>query len=417
MRFLNYFLIFVLLILIPILSIHFNFFEIKDKIYQKYPNLNLRKYLFKKETIFNRMNNDYNVKFLPNTELVKMNLLKKEIKFLPDYYTSNIKKKNIAYNKYGSFFIEKFNENILITDYLGNIYLSSINKLLSKDKKIEPKILNHNLSKIERVYDSMVYKNKLYIAYVKKTKECKKIIISYTNLNEKELSFNDFFISECSKVAPGRMAAFSNDGTKGILLSVSSGSYNQPSLDAQNDNSINGKILFIEFDKKKYSVFSKGHRVVQGLFVDNNLIIATEHGPRGGDEINILKNKHNYGWPISSYGEKYDFNYESKPISKNHFSQGFEEPIYTFVPAIGISEIIKLPNEFSEMFDNVYIVSSLYGKSIFLVRLNTKPFRITFAEKIFLNERIRDIKYLGNEKSILLAFETKGEIGILKKAN
>ena len=69
------------------------------------------------------------------------------------------------------------------------------------------------------------------------------------------------------------------------------------------------------------------------------------------------------------------------------------------------------------MFDNVYIVSSLYGKSIFLVRLNTKPFRITFAEKIFLNERIRDIKYLGNEKSILLAFETKGEIGILKKAN
>ena len=39
------------------------------------------------------MNNDYNVKFLPNTELVKMNLLKKEIKFLPDYYTSNIKKK------------------------------------------------------------------------------------------------------------------------------------------------------------------------------------------------------------------------------------------------------------------------------------------------------------------------------------
>ena len=169
---------------------------------------------------------------------------------------------------------------------------------------------------------------------------------------------------------------------------------------------------------KKYSVFSKGHRVVQGLFVDNNLIIATEHGPRGGDEINILKNKHNYGWPISSYGEKYDFNYESKPyFKKNHLSQGFEEPIYTFVPAIGISEIIKLPNEFSEMFDNVYIVSSLYGKSIFLVRLNTKPFRITFAEKIFLNERIRDIKYLGNEKSILLAFETKGEIGILKKAN
>ena len=45
----------------------------------------------------------------------------------------------------------------------------------------------------------MVYKNKLYIAYVKKTKECKKIIISYTNLNEKELSFNDFLYQSVAK--------------------------------------------------------------------------------------------------------------------------------------------------------------------------------------------------------------------------
>ena len=86
-----------------------------------------------------------------------------------------------------------------------------------------------------------------------------------------------------------------------------------PSLDAQNDNSINGKTIFINFLDKKYSVFTKGHRVVQGLFVDDDYVIATEHGPRGGDEINILKSKHNYGWPISSYGEKYDFKYEAKP--------------------------------------------------------------------------------------------------------
>ena len=78
MKFLKYFSYLVLLISIPVLSIHFNVFEIKDKIYQKYPNLNLRKYLFKKEPVFNRINNDYNVKFLPNTELVKMNLEKKK---------------------------------------------------------------------------------------------------------------------------------------------------------------------------------------------------------------------------------------------------------------------------------------------------------------------------------------------------
>ena len=77
-------------------------------------------------------------------------------------------------------------------------------------------------------------------------------------------------------------------------------------------------------------------------------------------------------------------------FKKTHLEHGFEEPIFTFAPAIGISEIIKLPVDFSEMFNNVFIVTSLYGRSIFLVRLNTKPFRVTFAEKIFLNLKDAD---------------------------
>ena len=131
MRFLKYITYLILLIGFPVVSIHFNAFGIKDKIYQKYPNLNLRKYLFKDEPVFNRINNDYNVKFLPDTELIKMNLIKKKIMFTPKYYTSNAKKKNIAYNKYGSFFIELIEQNILITDYLGNIHLSSIDEAFS----------------------------------------------------------------------------------------------------------------------------------------------------------------------------------------------------------------------------------------------------------------------------------------------
>ena len=78
MRFLKYFSFLILLLSIPVLSVHYNLFETKDKIYQKYPNLNLRKYLFKEDPVFNRVNNDYNVKFLPNTELIKLNLIKKK---------------------------------------------------------------------------------------------------------------------------------------------------------------------------------------------------------------------------------------------------------------------------------------------------------------------------------------------------
>ena len=50
-----------------------------------------------------------------------------------------------------------------------------------------------------------------------------------------------------------------------------------------------------------------GHRTPQGLYVEGNSILAAEHGPRGGDEINNIKFNGNYGWPLVSYGEPYYF--------------------------------------------------------------------------------------------------------------
>ena len=67
------------------------------------------------------------------------------------------------------------------------------------------------------------------------------------------------------------------------------------------------------------------------------MIISTEHGPRGGDEINIINFGKNYGWPISSYGEPYNFENKSKEIyhyKKNHSNLGFEEPVFTYVPSM-----------------------------------------------------------------------------------
>jgi glucose/arabinose dehydrogenase len=69
-----------------------------------------------------------------------------------------------------------------------------------------------------------------------------------------------------------------------------------------------GKIISIDLKTKEFEMVSMGHRNPQGLFYDQNLniIINTEHGPTGGDEININFNPdnetiENYGWPISTY--------------------------------------------------------------------------------------------------------------------
>ena len=402
-----------------ILTIHLNFFSIKDKIYKKYPNLNIRQYIFKKEPVFNKLNNDYNVKFLPETELIKLQLNKKKIKFKKNYYNNNLKDNSIAYKKWGSFFIDLYENNLFITDYLGNFYLSkNIDNLTTDDVSLQTININSNLKNNLRVFDTLISGGNIYITYTYKENECKKIYLSYAKINFSQLKFINLFESaKCNpQASPGRIQLYKTKEKEGLLLSISSGGYNKPSKASQDKNLIDGKIILISLADKNFSIFSLGHRVIQGLFVDKELVLATEHGPRGGDEINLIKEKNNYGWPIASYGEKYNFDYELNPFyKKSHKQFGFTEPIYSYIPAIGISELTRLPNDFSNFFENVFIITSLYGRSIFLTKFSDNFERIIFLEKIFLNERIRDIKYFTKSKYILLAFEENGELGLLTK--
>ena len=87
------------------------------------------------------------------------------------------------------------------------------------------------------------------------------------------------------------------------------------------------KIIFVDIETKEVTQISKGHRNPQGLAVKENIILSTEHGPRGGDEINKIIYGKNYGWPISSYGLPYK-NEKNVKFYKSHKDRGFEEPIY-----------------------------------------------------------------------------------------
>ena len=76
---------------------------------------------------------------------------------------------------------------------------------------------------------------------------------------------------------------------------------------AQRDDSFFGKIISIDPLSGIYEIYSKGHRNILGIYFDNvsKDILASENGPKGGDEINLIIKGKNYGWNISSYGEKY----------------------------------------------------------------------------------------------------------------
>ena len=200
-------------------------------------------------------------------------------------------------------------------------------------------------------------------------------------------------------------------GEEGILLTTGDNISDLPSLNAQDENSIFGKILFLSLEKKLLSIFSNGHRNPQGLLIKDNIILSTEHGPKGGDEINKILYGKNYGWPIASYGESYAN--ENLIYKKNHKYNNFEEPIFSYIPSIGISEIISIPDSFSDKWQNNYLISSLNGKSLFRVKFNKNFSKIIYQEKIFIGQRIRDIKFSEKLNSIILSLEDKGELGII----
>ena len=81
------------------------------------------------------------------------------------------------------------------------------------------------------------------------------------------------------------------------------------------------------------------------------------------------------------------------------------------MPSIGISEIIKLPNKIFDNWNNSYLISSLYRGSIFRTIFDKDFDKVIYFEEIFIGQRIRDIMFFDNK--IILALESKGEIGIL----
>mgnify|MGYP000011478046 FL=1 len=365
------------------------------------------------ENLVNNFKNDYNIKFLPETQFQKISVKKINLNFL--------KSKNSTSNNYfetsglSSFYIESLgNQKTWIINNNAEIFEINNKEIKSKKNLNYIKKIDSNL-KAKRVLDTLLIKNEIFISIGENNSNCKKFKIMSANINDKILNFKNFFVTdECGKnIQGGRMQAYLHNGIEGILFTTGDNDVDYPNAKPQNEDSVYGKIIFKDFMSKNYEIFSIGHRNGQGLLVKDNLILMTEHGPRGGDEINRIIYKKNYGWPIASYGEKYSKDNLITYYKKSHENNGFEEPIYAFIPSVGISELISLPNSFSKKWIDNFLVTSLYGRSIFRIKLNKNFNKVIFIEKIFIGERIRDIKYSNSHNMILLAFEEKGQLGIL----
>jgi len=277
------------------------------------------------------------------------------------------------------------------------------------------------------VKDLLVVNNNIYVSFTNEQKNnCWNTSVIVAKLNFEYLKFSNFFEPKyCVKSknnydkefnahqSGGKLFKYDDDN---IILTM--GDYRLRKL-AQDINSTFGKILKLNSKSKKYEILSLGHRNPQGLYynLDKDYVISTEHGPHGGDEINLNLNTKivkNFGWAISSYGEHYGGKeshenknkYKKYPLHKSHKDYNFIEPIKYFVPSIGISQLVQIKQ-------NKFLLSSLKDESIYTFALNEKN-ELTEFKRIEIGERIRDMVYDSEKKEVVLFLENTASIGILK---
>jgi glucose/arabinose dehydrogenase len=147
---------------------------------------------------------------------------------------------------------------------------------------------------------------------------------------------------------------------------------------------------FVGRDGVRPEIYSYGHRNPQGLAVhpETGDLWAVEHGPRGGDELNILRPGANYGWPVITYGESY----AGFPIGEGTSKPGMEQPLRYWVPSISPSGLAFYTGEVFPAWRGDLFLGALSGHV--LVRLELDGDRVVHEERLLenLGARIRDVR-------------------------
>ena len=155
-------------------------------------------------------------------------------------------------------------------------------------------------------------------------------------------------------------------------------------------------------------IWSYGHRNPQGLAIEpgTGAVWLTEHGPQGGDEVNVSTPGTNYGWPVIGYGVNYG---SGSAIHAATHAEGMEQPLHIWVPSIGVSGLAFYTGDKFPRWQGDLFAGGLSGRRI--DRLTVEDGRVVASETILSGlGRVRDVRQ-GPDGFIYVALEARGDEG------
>lgn len=243
----------------------------------------------------------------------------------------------------------------------------------------------------------------IYFSYSKTVKTGSATTLARAKLVGDTLSdWQELFVTriDSSKRAHfGGRIAF--DGTGHVFLSSGERGHRANAQDLTNHA---GKILRLNMDGSVPTdnpfvgqtnalpeIWSYGHRNPQGLCYNKETeqLWEIEHGPRGGDEINLIQPGHNYGWPVISYGKEY---WAPLAVGEGTHKQGMDQPVYKYIPSIAPSSLLQYQGALFKQWHGRLLAGALSLQHLNVVELNEEN-QFKHEQRLLntLNSRIRSL--------------------------
>jgi glucose/arabinose dehydrogenase/cytochrome c5 len=315
--------------------------------------------------------------------------------------------------------------DMLLTEKSGNIYR------LTSEKELQnisggPEVLDEgqgglldialhpDFSQNKVIYLSYsAYKEEIGITL--STTAIMRAVLDGNNLKDQQVIFEALPYQE-TRHHYGSRLAFGRDGL--LYFSVGDRGQHEDELPQRLDNHM-GKIHrimedggipeanpFLEEAKAYPSIYSYGHRNPQGLTIhpQSGALWQHEHGPRGGDELHVIEEAKNYGWPVISYG----INYDGTVLTDKTAEEGMEQPLHYWVPSIAPSGMTFVSGGRYKGWEGDLLIGSLRFQ--YLNRCKMDGTKVVAEEKVLQKiGRVRDVK-MGPDAYIYVSVEDPGRI-------